>query len=193
MRRLASRTISASCASAGSPDSRAPSTAWTATADATSPAFAPPMPSATANSGGCTTSESSFAVRWRPTSVRPACSTMLSATPLLLVAVFAVADPDRVRHLEPLDRLHLAPVQVGAVGRAHVLEVHVAAAVEDSRVRRRRELIVHAYVRSVGAAEDHPVAHLEGRTRLVPHRCNHLDARRHPGARRGRAALTPAG
>ena len=47
---------------------------------ATSPAFAPPMPSATANNGGCTTSESSFAVRWRPTSVRPACSTIRSAT-----------------------------------------------------------------------------------------------------------------
>ena len=80
MRRLASRTMLASCASAGSPDSCAPSTASTATADATSPAFAPPMPSATANSGGRSTSESSLALRCRPTSVRPACSTIRSAT-----------------------------------------------------------------------------------------------------------------
>ena len=63
MRRLAWRTMFASCASAGSPDSVAPSTASTATAEATSPAFAPPIPSATANRGGSTTSESSFALR----------------------------------------------------------------------------------------------------------------------------------
>ena len=62
MRRLAARTISASWASAGSVDSGAASTASTATAEATSPALAPPMPSATANSGGLTNSESSFAV-----------------------------------------------------------------------------------------------------------------------------------
>src|SRR5215211_1171919 len=136
MRRLAARTMSASCASGGSSDSRALSTASTATADATSPALAPPIPSATANSGGRTTSESSFAVRWRPTSVRPACSRMRSVTRLLLVAVFAVADPDRVRQLQALRGLHLASVQVGAVGRAHVLEVHEAAAAEYARVRR---------------------------------------------------------
>ena len=53
----------ASCASVGSLDSPADPTASTATADATSPAFAPPIPSATANMGGLTNSESSFAVR----------------------------------------------------------------------------------------------------------------------------------
>src|ERR687897_2875617 len=134
MRRFASRTMPASCASAGSLESRASSTASTASADATSPALAPPMPSATANSGGLTTSESSLALRCRPTSVRPACSTMRSATRLLLVAVFAVADPDRIRHLQALRGLHLASVQEGAVGRAHVLQVHEAPAVEDARV-----------------------------------------------------------
>src|SRR5215212_10788033 len=131
MRLLASRTMPASCASAGSFDSCALSTASTATADATSPAFAPPIPSATANSGGRTTSESSFAVRCLPTSVRPACSTMRSATRLLLVAVFAVAYADRVAHVEPLGGLHLPAVQVRAVGGSHVLQVHGAAAVED--------------------------------------------------------------
>src|SRR5215218_7407598 len=135
MRRLAARTMSASCASGGSSESRALSTASTATADATSPALAPPIPSATANSGGRTTSESSFAVRWRPTSVRPACSTMRIATRLLLVAVFAVAYADRVARAERLGGLHLAAVQVRAIGRAHVLEVHRPAAVVDARVR----------------------------------------------------------
>src|SRR5829696_6141748 len=153
MRRFASRMMPASCASAGSLDSRASSTASTATADATSPALAPPMPSATANSGGMTTSESSLAVRWRPTSVRPACSAMWSAIRLLLVAVFAVADPDRVADAEPLRRLHLPPVEVGAVRRAHVLEVHDPGAVEDTGVGGRRERVVHADVRSVGAPE----------------------------------------
>ena len=63
MRRLAWRTMFASSVSVDSPDSVAPSTASTATAEATSPAFAPPIPSATANSGGFTKSESSFALR----------------------------------------------------------------------------------------------------------------------------------
>src|SRR5215210_6310716 len=141
----------ASCASVGSLDSPAASTASTATAEATSPAFAPPMPSATANSGGLTNRESSFAVRWRPTSLRPACSTMRSAIRLLLVAVFAVADPDGVRHLQALGRLHLAAVQIGAVGGAHVLHVHEDAAAEDARVGGRRERVVHADVGSLGA------------------------------------------
>src|SRR3954469_5254628 len=153
MRRLAARTISASWASAGSLDSGAPSTASTATADATSPAFAPPMPSATANSGGRTTSESWLAVRWRPTSVRPACSTMRSAIRLLLVAVFAVAYADGVAHVEPLGGLHLAPVQIRPVGGPHVLQVHGPAAVVDARVRRRRERVLHRYVSAVGAPE----------------------------------------
>src|SRR5829696_488214 len=136
MRRLASRTMRASCASAGSVDAVAPSTASTATAEATSPALAPPIPSATAKSGGLTTSESSLALRWRPTSVRPACSTMerATATALLLVAIFAVAYADRVRHLEPLGRLDLAPVQVGPVRGAHVLQVHELGARKDARV-----------------------------------------------------------
>src|SRR5215210_3407765 len=174
MRRLAARTIPASWASMGSLDSRACSTASTATADATSPAFAPPMPSATANSGGLTTSESSFAVRWRPTSVRPACSTMRSATRLLLVAVFAVADPDGVGRAEALRALHLAAIQVGAVRGAHVLYVHEAAALEDARVRGGGERILHADVRPVRASEGRAVAHVERRTRLVAHRRNHV-------------------
>src|SRR5215213_7019844 len=179
----------ASWASGGSLDSRACSTASTATADATSPAFAPPMPSATANSGGLTTSESSFAVRWRPTSVRPACSTMRSATRLLLVAVFAVADPDGVGRAQALRAPHLAAVQVGAVRGAEVLDVHEAAPLEDARVRGGREGVLHAYVRPVRAAEGRAVSHVEGRTRLVAHRGNHLEARRQTRANVGGPAV----
>ena len=48
------------------------SSAAAASFDATSPAWAPPMPSATANSGGATTYASSFRRRLRPVSVLPA-------------------------------------------------------------------------------------------------------------------------
>src|SRR5215212_3267096 len=191
MRRLASRTMLASCASGGSPDSVAPSTASTATADATSPAFAPPIPSATANRGGFTTSESSLALRCRPTSVRPACSMMRRATAsaLLLVAVFAVAYADRVAHLEPLRRLHLTTVQVGPVRGAHVLDVHELGARKDARVGRRGERVVHADLRAVGPAQGRALPHVEGRTRLVAHRRHHVQARAHPRAQVGTAAL----
>ena len=39
-----------------------------AISDATSPAWAPPIPSASTNSGACTNKLSSLPVRWRPTS-----------------------------------------------------------------------------------------------------------------------------
>src|SRR6187200_3011999 len=192
MRRFASRTMPASWASAGSPDSRALSTASTATADATSPAFAPPMPSATANSGGRTTSESSFALRWRPTSVRPACSTIRSATRLLLVAIFAVADPDGVACGQALGRLDLAAVEIGAVGRPHVLEPPLAAAIVDARVRRRGERVLNADVGAVRAAEHGAVAHVEGGARLVTHRRHHDQPGSAAVSAALRAALTPS-
>src|SRR5215207_6562164 len=193
MRRLASRTMPASCASAGSLDSGALPTASTATADATSPAFAPPIPSATANSGGLTTSESSLALRCRPTSVRPACSMMRRATAraLLLVAVFAVAYADRVRHLQPLGRLDLAAVQVGAVGGAHVLEVHELGPRKDARVGGRSEGVVHANVRVIGAPEGRTVADVERGPRLAAHGGHHVQPRAHAGAQVRGAAVAP--
>src|SRR5215211_3097323 len=134
MRRLAARTMRASCSSAGSSESDSPSKASVAIADATSPAFAPPIPSATTKNGGRATRSSSFTLRWRPTSVFQACSAICSATRLLLVAVFAIADPDHIRHLEPLGCAELAPVQVGPVRGAHVLDVHEVSAREDAGV-----------------------------------------------------------
>src|ERR671917_1684609 len=135
MRLFASRKMRASCASAGSSESRSPSNTSVAIEDATSPALAPPIPSATAKKGGASTKSSSLALRWRPTSVLPACSTIRRVTGRhsFLVAVLGVADADLVRHLEALGRAHLPPVQVGAVRGAHVLQVHVVAALEDAR------------------------------------------------------------
>src|SRR5918994_4479205 len=169
MRRLASRRMRASCASAASPAALAPSKAPAAMADATSPARAPPMPSATAKKGGCSTSESSFALRCRPTSVRPTCSTMPRATPLLLVAVLAVANSDQIRHLEPFRGLDLTPIEIGPVGRAHVLEVHVLPSRKDARVGGRCEWVVYADRGAVRAAHRGALADVEGRARLVAH------------------------
>ncbi len=46
--------------------------------EATSPAWAPPIPSATTKIGARTNSESSFSLRWRPVSVRNAWSSTRS-------------------------------------------------------------------------------------------------------------------
>ena len=69
MRSLAERASSASScsgwAASGSPGWKAS----TAIREATSPACAPPIPSATTNRGARANSESSLARRWRPVSV----------------------------------------------------------------------------------------------------------------------------
>jgi hypothetical protein len=80
MRRFASRAMRSSCASGGSSPRLSRSKASAAMRAATSPAFAPPMPSATAKNGGDRTKSSSFVCRCRPTSVAPACSAIRSAT-----------------------------------------------------------------------------------------------------------------
>src|SRR4029079_5489925 len=100
----------------------------------TSPAWAPPIPSATTNSGARVKTESSLALRWRPVSVRTAESSILSAIePLfsvrsLLEPEHRVADLDRVA----VDQLRLVAeagaVQQGAVGRVHVLHQEPIAA-----------------------------------------------------------------
>src|SRR4029077_5460634 len=91
--------------------------------EATSPACAPPIPSATTNSGARVKKESSLALRWRPVSLRTASSAMrrLTRSPDL-EAEDGVADLDRVA----VDRLRFPvqrrAIQQGAVGRAHVLD-----------------------------------------------------------------------
>ena len=109
--------------SAGSPPSGSPpSNCSTAISEATSPACAPPIPSATTNSGARTKKLSSLPWRWRPRSESWKCSAIAqhrrqrskvnSVSPMRI----AVA---RVQRLRPAQRL---VVEVGAVRRAEVLE-----------------------------------------------------------------------
>src|SRR5437773_4964101 len=103
--------------------------------DATSPALAPPIPSATTKKGGSSSRASSFDERWRPRSLLPTCSMTRSAIARtsLLVAVLAVAYPYDVGRLELLRASQLPAVQVGPIGRAHVLDIHEVSPREDSR------------------------------------------------------------
>src|SRR5437763_13573185 len=96
--------------SSGGRDSSCSSNASTAMRDATSPALAPPIPSATANSGERSRYASSLLWRCRPTSVRLAFSAIRRAKPSLLVPVLRLADADRVGHLELLRPLELVLV-----------------------------------------------------------------------------------
>ncbi len=80
----------------------------TAIREATSPACAPPMPSATTNSGARASSESSLARRWRPVSVPAYCSATRS-TSVDLEREFAVADAHAIARMQRPRRLAAAP------------------------------------------------------------------------------------
>ena len=75
MRRLAPWMTLVST-SGSAPLGRSSSNERTAISDATSPAWAPPMPSATTNSGARTKKLSSLPCRWRPRSDAYQCSAM---------------------------------------------------------------------------------------------------------------------
>src|SRR6185295_19289202 len=75
--RLAPSMIRTS-ASDGDPSGMPPSNESTAILEATSPAWAPPMPSATTNSGARTKRLSSLPWRWRPRSDSSQCSEILN-------------------------------------------------------------------------------------------------------------------
>src|SRR5919201_1756427 len=191
MRLFASRAMRARRLSG---ESSPPSSSWktsVARCEATSPAFAPPIPSATAKNGGETSRASSFVSRWRPTSVLPACSAIRSAT-LLPIAIFAVADADDVGRPQPLALSQLPAVEIGPVGRAHVLDIHEAAALEYARVRGRGERILHVDVSAVRAAERSAMREVECRARLVAHRGHHLQSRLHAGTPLPPSCLSPA-
>src|SRR3954452_17417868 len=153
MLRLACWAMSVSWRSGGSPDWPCSSNALVASSEATSPARAPPIPSATANIGGATKRAGSLLSRCRPTSLAPVYSTIRSAIRLLLVAVLGVADTNHVRPLEALAARQLAAIEVGPVGGPHVLDVHVIAPLIDARVTGGRELILHLDLRPVRATE----------------------------------------
>src|SRR3712207_589747 len=138
MRPLASCARWASRSSA-LPESGSPGwKASTAMRAATSPACAPPIPSATTKIGERASSASSLAERWRPVSLLAKWSATLSM-PSQDVGELGVADPDavpRVQRLGPAQRL---AVEERAVGRAHVLEDHRRPLGDDPRVLGGRE------------------------------------------------------
>src|SRR5437588_3810990 len=178
--------------SSGLPPSPWSSNASTAMREATSPARAPPMPSATANTGSRSRYESSLLCRWRPTSVRLACSAIRRATPSLLVAVLGLAYPDRVGRLQLLRPRELALVEVSPVGRSEVLDVHGVSAGEDAGVGGGRERILDSDVRRRGPPECRLLMDFQDRARLEPHRGHDLEPRRASGSHRGRRSSTAA-
>src|SRR5271170_1506608 len=127
------RAESASSGSAGS--SRPCLKDSTAIREATSPACAPPIPSATTNSGERASSESSLARRWRPVSVPAYCSATRSIS-VDLEREFTVADAHPVTGVQRPGRLQQLLVEIGAVGGAEILDDHYVALLVDSGVPR---------------------------------------------------------
>src|SRR5450830_1402903 len=123
---------------------------------ATSPAWAPPMPSQTANRGGATTKVSSLVFRCRPMSVRaPGRATRLTGGSLL-VTEDGLADAHPAVELELRLAAHLLLVHERAVGAAQVLHVVEGAARHEARVRARDEMLVEHDVARRGAAHGDP-------------------------------------
>src|SRR5215217_4742626 len=166
MRRLASSMMRTS-ASAGDPAPTPASNDSTAISEATSPACAPPMPSATANSGARTKKLSSLPWRWRPRSDACHCSEILNMgfRPRTSQAKFCgrrcssleqelgVADPDLVARVQGLGAAHRLAVEVGPVGRAEVLEHDDLALGHEPRVARGGERVLQLDVGRLAAAE----------------------------------------
>src|SRR4051812_42937564 len=150
-----------------------PSFAWAslsaavASRDATSPATAPPIPSAIAKSGGWMTYESSLCRRVRPGSVTAPVRPIMRTTPVLsvggtsrfpqtpstgplrgrtlrvslLVPQVGLADANDVPLREPAGMLEARPVQVRAVRRAEVLDPDAVLTRLEASMPRRRELV----------------------------------------------------
>src|SRR5918992_4228186 len=140
MRRLAS-SMTLTRPAAGSPPGRPASNDSTAISDATSPAWAPPIPSATTNSGARTKRLSSLPCRWRPRSDAWKCSAMRSTeirvSPpdrrkphpatcvrryLPLEGEFGIPDANAVTNVKRLRTPQRLAVEVGPVRGPQVLE-----------------------------------------------------------------------
>src|SRR4051812_16369787 len=187
MRALASRTRPASRSSTLPPASGSPS--WstsTAIPEATSPACAPPIPSATAKSGERAWNASSLARRWRPVSVRSKCSATRSISPPSTVHVgeLAVADPHAVAGVQRLRAAEELLVEVRAVRRAEVLEHDDPALLDQPRVARGGERVLEADLRLVAAAHHRAVADVVLRAGRGARRALHDQPRLQRGAAR---------
>src|ERR1700704_3434634 len=153
IRAFASRVSCASAASGFAAPCSPPSKDSTAIREATSPACAPPIPSATTNSGARARCESSFARRWRPVSVPADCSAPRRIS-VDLEREFAVADTYTIAWVQRARGLQDLLVEVRAVRRAEVLDHDGVALLEDARVARGRERVLQANLRTVTTAED---------------------------------------
>src|SRR5262249_34500741 len=156
MRALALRARAASERSGWESSSSPPRNASTAICEATSPACAPPIPSATTNSGERASRASSLARRWRPVSVTAYCSATRSIS-VGLEREFALADADAVARVQGPRRLQELLVEVGAVGGVEVLDHNDVAALVHARMPGGGERILEPDLGAVPAPE-HEVA-----------------------------------
>src|SRR5208282_4728163 len=181
MRALATRASAASACS-GSAASRNPG--WktsTAMREATSPACAPPMPSATTYSGARASSASSLARRWRPVSVPVYCSatrSILKACLIDLEAEFTVADAHTVAGVQRARALQQLLVEVGAVGRSEVFDHDGVALLVDERVARGGERVLDADLGVFATTEHEPRVEVVDHPGIVPWRALDDQARR---------------
>src|SRR5437016_9138372 len=155
IRWLASRVRPASPSSGPTSSGMPFSSVSTTMPEATSPARAPPMPSATANSGGRENALSSLERRSRPVSVSWTESATRRITGLgsLDVGELVVADGDAVAGVQRLRAAQGLAVEVRAVGRAEVLQDQQVALTHDPRMSGGREGVLDPDVDGVPAAQ----------------------------------------
>src|SRR4051812_20349931 len=181
MRAFASRTTVARRSST----EPSPGRAWlsvnvsTTIVDATSPARAPPIPSATANSGACSKTRSSLLRRWRPVSdlAKLSWATRSITRPSLYEREFVVANPDAVSGVQGLWSFEQVAVEVGAVGRVQILYHQHVSLPENPAMARGGERILKTDLRRVPAAEHRSLAQVVLVARAHPHRLLHPQTR----------------
>src|SRR5215831_5430788 len=167
IRRFAACTTAAIAASGSEASPRPCWKASTAIRAATSPACAPPIPSATTNSGARASMASSFARRWRPVSVPAYCSATRS-TSVGLEREFAVADAHAIPGVQWPGSLQQLLVEVGAVGGLQVCDHHDVALRVDARMARRGKRVLEPNLGAVPAAEHDVIVEVVDHPRIVP-------------------------
>src|SRR5271166_4979774 len=138
----------------------------TAIREATSPAWAPPMPSATTNSGARASSESSLARRCRPVSLPAYCSATRSIS-IDLERELAVADAHPVARVQRPGGLQQLLVEVRAVGRAEVFDDDDIALLVHARMARGRERVLEPDLGALAAAEHEVAVEVVDHARVV--------------------------
>src|SRR5229473_4119893 len=167
IRAFADRASDASASSGWVASSRPGRNDSTAIREATSPACAPPMPSATTNSGERASNESSLARRWRPVSVTAYCSATRSMS-VDLEGEFAVADADAVAGMQRPGGLEQLLVQVGAVRGAQILDHDYVSLLVDARVPRGGEGVLQPDLGAIAATQHDLAVEVVDHPAIVP-------------------------